>query len=60
MFCCAVASGRGPKVKWLHTTCHDYWDRLQAAEAEVRRLRGENAGLRAVAAEAGRNALEAT
>jgi hypothetical protein len=39
MFCCALVKSSGPKVKWLHTTCHDYWDRLQTAERELERLR---------------------
>lgn len=29
MFCCALVKGRGPKVHWLHITCHDYWTRLE-------------------------------
>lgn len=39
MFCCSLVKSNGPKVKWLHTTCHDYWDRLQTAAREVERLR---------------------
>lgn len=35
MFCCAVARGRGPKVHWLHTCAHDYWEKYQNEQREL-------------------------
>lgn len=62
LFCCALVKGNGPKVKWLHTTCHDYWERLGEANEQVAALRAETERLRAIelAAHAWVDAVEAS